>query len=69
MEDRAIDPMSGKNYVRFETSPVRFRALGHADGRQPFMPRDCLTNPCLFRSYPFCFADSEADCGRFPSGA
>jgi hypothetical protein len=32
--------------------PNRFRAFGQAGGRQPFMPRDYLTNPCLFRPIP-----------------
>jgi hypothetical protein len=65
-KDRPIDPMSGKN-TSAEKSPIRGQAFESADGRQPFMPLECLTTPA-FDTYPFGFA-MRGGCGRFPSGA
>ena len=48
-KDRPIDPTSGKN-TSASPSPIRFRANGQADGRQPFMPLRVSHDPCLQNS-------------------
>jgi hypothetical protein len=64
-KDRAIDPTSGQKMRPLKIkSPNRFRALGQADGRQPFMPRDYLTIPA-FEPYPFVLAQSGAEAAAF----
>ncbi len=46
-KDRPIDPMCGKNSPASIRARSRFEPNGQADGRQPFMPQDYLTNACL----------------------
>jgi hypothetical protein len=53
-----------QEFARFIKSPIRFSSLGQADGRQPFMPQEYLTMPVL-ESYPFGFADCEAEAAAF----
>jgi hypothetical protein len=49
--------------VRLKRARTGFE-LGLAGGRQPFMPHEYLTMP-VFESYPFVFADCEADAAAF----
>ena len=64
-KDRAIDPTSGKN-TPAEKGPDALSSLGSADGRQPFMPQEYLSNACLL--HPFGFAHAMWG-GRLLSGA
>jgi hypothetical protein len=61
-KDRPIDPTSGKKFAR-KRARSGFEPW-QADGRQPFVPEDYLTTPA-FESYPFGFADCEADAAAF----
>ena len=45
-KDRPIDPMSGIEFVR-ERARSGVEPNGQADGRQPFMPQECLTTPAF----------------------
>jgi hypothetical protein len=51
-----------QQYVRFYKCPNRFRAFGEADGRQPFIPCDYPSNPCL---WALCFVVARGDAAAF----
>ena len=67
-KDRAIDPMSGNNMTASYRARTGFGPLGVADGRQPFMPQECLTMPA-FRIFIPSVSPVRGGSGRIPSGA